>query len=61
MFTDSANFSPQTDRLVLSLCGKKVCNDQTRGMSVSYGFSSSWANRRVAFFTVVGLIIQMVI
>ena len=35
---------------------------QTRGTSVSYNCSNSWANRRVTFlFTVVELIIQMVI
>ena len=37
-------------------------HDQTRGTCVSYDFSNSWANWRVAFlFPIVGLIIQMVI
>ena len=37
-------------------------HDETCGMSVSYDFSNSWANKRVTFlFMIVGLIIQIVI
>ena len=36
--------------------------DETRGSSVSYDLSNSWANWRVSFlFTIVGLIIQIFI
>ena len=37
-------------------------HDETRGTSVSYDFSNSWANGKVTFlFTIVGLIFLIVI